>query len=166
MGWKVSVRLFTVALAAGSLAMIPLASPSSALTSKVSCGAELSAKPASTTGKITATASLSKCINLAPTAKNVSKINTATLSGTSTTTWANGKGTTLQKVTYKLATKAQGIGKCPPATTALRIFVTATTTGGTGAALKAIPKGSIGHSNICDRKDGTAVLEPGTRATF
>ena len=46
------------------------------------------------------------------------------------------------------------------------IFVTAKTTGGTGAAKTAIPKGSVGKSNICDRKDGTAVLEPGTRATF
>jgi hypothetical protein len=165
MGRKVSVRFFTVALAAGSLAMIPL-SPSSATTSKVSCGAEVSAKPASTTGKITAKASLSKCVNLAPTAKNVSKINTATLSGTSTTTWANGKGTTLQTVKYVLATKAQGLGKCPKATTTLRIFVTAKTTGGTGAALKAIPKGSTGKSSICDHKDGTASLEPGTKATF
>src|SRR5579862_3709878 len=163
---SVAVRLSAVALAAGSLAIIPL-SPSSATTSKVSCGAELSAKPASTTGIIKVTAKLSKCVNLAPTATDVSTVNTNKGTATAKTTWANGKGTTLQSLTYALATKAQGLGKCPktPTTTA-RIFVTAKTTGGTGAALKAIPKGSIGKTSVCERKDGTAVLEPGTKATF
>jgi len=165
MGRKVSVRLFAVALAAGSFAMIPF-SPLSATTSKVSCASEVSAKPSSTTGKITVTAKLSGCVNLAATATNKSSINTATLSGTSTTTWAGGKGTTIQSVKYTVATKAQGLGKCPAATSTTRVFVTATTTGGTGAALKAIPKGSVGKSSICEHKDSTGTLEPGTKATF
>jgi hypothetical protein len=166
MGRKVSVRFFTVALAAGSLAMIPFSTSSGAATSKVSCGAELSAKPKATTGIIKVTAKLSKCINLAPTATNVSTVNTNNGTATAKTTWANSKGTTLQSLSYKPATKAQGLGKCPAATTSARIFVTTKATGGTGAALKAIPKGSVGKSSICERKDGTAVLEPGTRSTF
>jgi hypothetical protein len=162
---KISTRFFVVALAAGSLAMIPLSAPSGA-ASKVSCGAELSAKPAATTGIIKVTAKLSKCINLAPTATDVSTVNTNKGTATAKTTWAGGKGTTLQSLSYKPATKVQGLGKCPPATTSARIFVTAKSTGGTGAALKAIPKGSIGKTSVCERKDGTAILEPGTRATF
>jgi hypothetical protein len=166
MGRKASVRIFAVALAAGSLAMIPLSGPSGASTSKVYCTKEVSAKPAATTGTIKVTAKLSACVNLAPTATNVSTVNTKTFKATAKTTWAGGKGTTLQNITYKAATKTQGIGKCPAATTTGRIFVTATTTGGTGAALKAIPKGSIGKTNVCEQKNGTAILEPGTKATF
>ena len=162
MGRKVSVRFFAVALAAGSLAMIPL-SPSGATTSKVYCTKLASAKPASTTGTIKVTAKLSGCVNLAPTATDVSTVNTKTAAATSKTTWANGKGTTLQSIKYA---SEKGLGKCPAATTSGRILVTATTTGGTGAALKAIPKGSVGKSSICEQKSGTATLEPGTHATF
>ena len=70
-----------------------------------------------------------------------------------------------QTVTYKAATKAQGLGKCPAGTTQ-RLFITAKTTAGTGAALTAIPKGSIGKSAVCLKKDSTSVLEPGTKSTF
>jgi len=164
MGRKVSLRFFAVALATASFAMVPF-SPLSATTSKITCASLMSAKPSSTTGKITVTAKLSGCVNLAATATDKSSINTATLSGTSTTTWAGGKGTTIQAVKYTLATKAQGLGKCPAGST-LRIFVAATTTGGTGAALKAIPKGSVGKSSICEHKDASAGLEPGTKSTF
>ena len=146
--------------------MIPLSGPSGAATSKVYCTKETSAQPAATTGIIKVTAKLSGCVNLAPSATDVSTVNTKTAKATAKTTWAGGKGTTLQSLSYKAATKAQGIGKCPKATTTGRIFVTAKVTGGTGAALKAIPKGSIGKTSVCELKNGTAVLEPGTKATF
>jgi len=157
---KVSVRFFAVALAAASLAMIPLTA-SSASTSKVSCTKEFSPAPKITTGTITVTSTLSGCVNLAPTATNTSTVKTATLSGTSTTTWAGGKGTTIQSVKYAIQ---KTLGKCPKGN--MRISVTATTTGGTGAALKAIPKGSVGKTSICsDTKKGSS-LEAGTKATF
>src|SRR5690348_7084105 len=113
MGRKLSVRVFAVALAAASLAMIPLSS-SGATTSKVYCTKEQSAKPASTTGTIKVTAKLSGCVNLAATASNVSTVNTKTAKATSKTTWASGKGTTLQSIKYA---SEKGLGKCPAGTT-------------------------------------------------
>jgi hypothetical protein len=160
MGRKVSLRFFAVALAAASFAMIPLTS-SSASTSKVYCTKEFSPAPKITTGTIKVTSKLSNCVGLAPTATNASTVNTKTLSGTSKTTWAGGKGTTLQSVKYVIQ---KTLGKCPKGN--LRIFVTAKVTGGTGAALKAIPKGSVGKTSICsDTKKGSS-LETGTKATF
>jgi hypothetical protein len=160
MARKVSVRFFVVAVAAASLAMVPLTG-SSASTSKVSCAKEFSPAPKSTTGTIKVTSSLSKCVNLAATATNASTVKTATLTGTSKTTWASGKGTTLQSVKYAIQ---KTLGKCPKGD--LRIFVTSTVTGGTGAALKAIPKGSIGKTSICSNSKTGSTLEPGTKATF
>jgi len=161
---KVSVRLTVLALAAGSLAMIPLSAPSGAAV-KVACTKEASGKPVTKGTTITVKATLSGC-----TASVGGKgTSVTTIKGSakpiSKTTWAGGKGTTTQTVVYKAATKAQGLGKCPAGTTQ-RLFITATTTAGTGAALKAIPKGSVGKSNICLKKDSTGVLEPGTKATF
>ena len=60
------------------------------------------------------------------------------------------------------AAKTQG--KCPAGTT--HLLVTFTTIGGSGAALKAIPKGSIGTASICLTKKATSTLEPGTKETF
>jgi hypothetical protein len=157
---KVSVRLCTVALVAASLAMIPMTA-SSASTSKVSCTKEFSPAPKITTGTIKVTSKLSGCVNLAPTATNASTVNTKTLSGTSKTTWAGGKGTTLQTVKYVIQ---KTLGKCPKGN--LRIFVTSTVTGGTGAALKAIPKGSLGKTSICSDTKKGSTLEAGTKATF
>jgi len=161
---KVSVRFTAVALAAGSLAIIPLSAPSSAAT-KVACTKEASGKPVTAGSTITVKATLGGCsASVGGSGKSVTTIK-GSAKPVSKTTWAGGKGTTTQTVTYKAATKAQGLGKCPAGTTQ-RLFITATTTGGTGAALKAIPKGSIGKSNICLKKDSTGVLEPGTKATF
>ena len=161
MGRKISVRFLAVALAAGGLATIALAAPSAAV-SKVSCSKEVSGKPSATTGNITVTAKLSGCVGLAPTATDVSTVNTKTAKATSKTTWAGGKGTTIQSVKYAAQ---KTIGKCPVGST--RLLVTATTTGGTGAALTAIPKGSVGKSSICENsKTSIGTLEPGTKSTF
>jgi hypothetical protein len=162
MGRSIPVRLLlATALAAGTLTVISVASPSGAAT-KVYCTKEVSAKPSATTGTIKVTAKLSGCVGLSATANNVSTVNTKTAKATAKTTWAGGKGTTLQSVKY-VAQKT--LGKCPAGSTG-RILVTATTTGGSGAALKKIPKGSVGKSSICTRKDSTGILEPGTKATF
>jgi len=162
MGRNVSVRLCAVALAAASLALIPLSGPTGAATSNVSCTKETSKKPSikGNTAKVTAT--LGGCVNLAPSGTNSSTINTKTLTGTSKTTWAGGKGTTTQSVKYKTLTT---LGKCPKGD--VRLAVTATTTGGTLAAATAIPKGSVGKSSICENaKTMIGTLEPGTKATF
>jgi hypothetical protein len=157
---KTSVRFFAVALAAGSLSMIPLSSPSGA-AGKVSCTKESSGAPVTAGGKTTVKATLSGCVNLAPSATSVSMIAAKT---TAKTTWANGKGTTLQSVKYAVASTQ---GKCGPKATTAHYIITATTTGGTGAALKAIPKGSVGKSSVCvNKKTSKGTLEPGTKSTF
>jgi hypothetical protein len=164
MGRKVSLRFFTVALAAGSLAMIPLSAPSGAAT-KVSCTKEVSGAPVShgsgSTAYLTVKATLSGCsASVGGSGVSVSTIKGAKV--TSKTTWAGGKGTSTQSVKYK----AQTIGKCPAATTN-RLLVTGTAIAGTGAALKVIPKGSIGKSFVCvNKKTSKGSLEPGTKATF
>ena len=162
MNLKVSARVLAVAVAAGSLATISLATPSGAV-SKVSCSKEVSGKPSATSGIITVKATLSGCVGgLGATATDVSTVNTKTAKATSKTTWAGGKGTTIQSVKY--ATQKTP-GKCP--TGDARLLVTATTTGGTGAAAKAIPKGSVGKSSICENtKTSIGTLEPGTKSTF
>src|ERR1700722_15639221 len=161
MGRKVSVRFLAVALAVAGLASIPLAAPSGA-ASKVSCTKEVSGKPSATTGNITVKATLSGCVGLAPTATDVSTANTKTAKATSKTTGAGGKGTTTQSVKYATQKSPE---KCAKGDTLL--LVTATTTAGTGAALKAIPKGSVGTSFICENpKTSIGTLEPGTKSTF
>ncbi len=159
-----SIRLLlATALAAGTLTTISLATPSAAAT-KVSCAKEAGGKPVShgsgSTAYLTVKALLSLC-SPSVGGKGTS-ITTVKKTITSKTTWAGGKGTSTQTVTEKAA--PGGRGKCKVGEA--RLLVTAKTTAGTGAALKVIPKGSIGKSLICLRKDSTSYLEPGTKATF
>src|SRR3954447_1754430 len=148
---RVSVRFTAVALAAGSLAMIPLSSPSSAAT-KVACTKLVGGKPVTHGSGSTAYITVKSLVSGCSASVGGKGTSVTTIKGSkppiSKTTWANGKGTTTQTVTYKAATKAQGLGKCPAGTTQ-RLFITAKATAGTGAALTAIPKGSIGKSAVC-----------------
>jgi hypothetical protein len=165
MGRHISVRLLlATALAAGTLTTISFAAPSSAAT-KVACGKEAGGKPVSHGSGSTAYLTVKATLGLCPTSVGTKGTSLTTVKGTkitSKTTWANGKGTTTQSITEKGATG--GKGKCKTGET--RLLVTGKTIAGTGAALKVIPKGSIGKSLICLRKDSTSYLEPGTKATF
>ena len=78
---------------------------------------------------------------------------------TSTITWASGKGTTLQTLTYK---SQKTLGKCPKASSG-RLLVTNTVTGGTN---KAIKKGTKSTTSLCIAKNNGATLEPGTFVVF
>jgi hypothetical protein len=163
MGRSIPVRvLVATALAAGTLTIISVPGPSGA-ASKVSCAKQSSGKPVGSGDVVKTTGTLSKCTGLkgATTAKTVATVNTVTLKATAKTTWANGKGTTTQSIKYKTG----AIGKCPAGTS--RIIVNATVIGGTGAAKKAIPKGSKGKSSVCvNGTTSKSTLEPGTKATF
>ena len=79
-------------------------------------------------------------------------------------TWAAKKGTTSNRFAGKVLVGDSG--KCPPHY--LRLLDTLTTTGGTGAAGRAIPKGSVGKMSVCglDARVPKVMLEPGTKATF
>ena len=162
MGRSIPVRLLlATALAAGTLTTISVAAPAGAAT-KVSCAKLVGGKPVTKAGVITVKSLVSLCsasVGTKGTSVTTIKPKQAPISKT---TWANGKGTTTQKIAYKTTT----IGKCNKAKGESRLIVTGTTTAGTGAALKAIPKGSVGKSNICLKKDSTSYLEPGTKSTF
>jgi hypothetical protein len=162
-----SFRLFAVALTVGALAAIPLASPASAATG-ASCSKLVSPAPVVIKGVTTSKATVSGCTPLSATGgsgKSVTQIGVKVAGKVvtlSTTTWAGGKGTTTETITY-VTTKSAG--KCPGGTS--HILSKATVTGGSGAALKAIPKGSKGQASVCvNTKTSAASLEPGTKFVF
>jgi hypothetical protein len=148
----VPVRLLAVALAAGSLIAIPFAAAASAVT-PVTCTKLAAPAPKGTTSVGT----ISGCTNTAATGgggKQVTNITKLTF----VITWNAGKGTTTAKINYKAGPKPN---KC--ATGSTLILATGTVTGGTGAALKAIPKGSKYSEAVCyDAKQVTSI-EPGTK---
>jgi len=152
---SVLVRLSAVALAAGSLASLPLTPATAAAAA--SCGKLVSNPPKGTTS----TSTISSCTPLSATGgSGKSATNLKTL--ISKTTWANGKGTTTVKVAYKAAPSQ---GKCPAGTT--HILSTGKVQSSTGAAAKVIKAGQASNASVCvNKKTSAASLEPGTRYTF
>jgi hypothetical protein len=148
----VPVRLLAVALAASSLMAIPLAEAASAVT-PVTCTKLVA--PAPKAGLSTGT--LSGCSNTAATGGGGKQVtNIAKL--TAVITWNAKKGTTTMKISYKAGPK---VNKCAHLSTL--ILATGTVTGGSGAALKAIPKNSKYSEAVCyDAKQNTTI-EPGTK---
>ena len=128
----VPIRMVAVALAASSLMAIPLAEMASAAVVPVTCTKLVAPAPKGNTS----TGTLSGCSNTAATGgggKQVTNISKKT----AVITWNAKKGTTLFTISYK-----GGPTKNKCATGSTLIVATGTVTGGTGAALKAIPKGS------------------------
>jgi len=161
---KVSVRFAAVALATGSLAMIPLATPASALTPSVTCS-KLAGKTTISGKNATTTSSLSLCTPSALSAGATSTVTTPVANtfgkATSKLTWRNGKGTTTVVQQYK-QTKTQG--KCPKGQ--LHILLTGTTKTSTGAAAKIIKAGETISGSICtntSKQPYVSSLEPGTK---
>jgi len=156
---SVLVRLSAVALAAGSLALLPLTPASAAAAA--SCTKLVSGAPITVKGVPTSKSTISGCTPLAATGgKGTSVTNLKTL--ISKTTWAGGKGTTTVKVAYKGAPKQ---GKCPATTT--HILSTGKVTASTGAAAKVIKPGQASTASVCvNKKTSAASLEPGTKYTF
>jgi hypothetical protein len=90
------------------------------------------------------------------------KVVTKITSPTSTVVWAGGKGTTVVKQSTKAGPKPN---KCPSGTTLL--ILTGTVVGGSGAALKAIPKGQAASDFLClNTKTDATTLEPGTVSKY
>jgi hypothetical protein len=164
MGRRSPLPLFVAtALAVGTFGVISVAGPSGA-ASKVSCAKQNSGKPAGSGDVVKTTGLLSKCTGVAgaTTAKTVATVNTKTLKATTKTTWAKHKGTTTQKIKYKVE---KTLRKCPKGTS--RITVTATVTGGTGVVAQGTQKGSVGKSSVCvNGTTSKSTLEPGTKVTF
>ena len=150
---SVPVRLVAVALAASSLMAIPLAEAASAAVVPVTCTKLVAPAPKGTTS----TGTISGCSNTAATGGGGKQVTNITKL-TAVITWNANKGTTLLKISYKAGPK---VNKCAKGSTL--IVATGSVTGGTGAALKAIPKGSKYSESVCyDAKQNTTI-EPGTK---
>jgi hypothetical protein len=110
-----------------------------------------------TTGKITVSGSgtLSGCGDTKNTGGS-GKLVASLGKKTGVITW-NKTGTTTFKFTYVIEAKDT---VCSPKTDK-EIKETATTTGGTGAAVKSIPKGQVATTTICE-KGSTVTLAPGS----
>jgi hypothetical protein len=156
----VPIRVIAVAVATVSSFALPL-SVSASAAAVPQCNKLVSPPPVKINGVLTGKSAVSLCTPVASigaSGKQVVeigiKVNGKTITR-STTTWASGKGTTIQTLVYKvLANK----GNCP-AGSAARFLVTGAVTGGTN---KAIAKGAKSTSNLCIAKNNSATLAPGT----
>ena len=164
---RVSIRFAAVALAAGSLATIPLATPASAVIpphvvcSKLVATTTIAGSPAKATTK----SAISMCTPAALSAGGSSTTVTpaSQLFGkiTNKITWKNGKGTTTVVQQYKTVT---GTSKCPKGQSHIKL--TGTTKTSTGAAAKIIKAGEPITASICTNTSKTpyvSTLEPGTK---
>ena len=149
----ISVRLLAVALAASSLTAIPLAQSATAAVTPVTCTKLIAPPPV----KTTSTGTISGCSNPAATGgggKQVTNITKLTF----VITWNNKKGTTTASIKYKAGPK---VNKCAKGSSL--ILATGVVTGGSGAALKAIPKGSKYSESVCYTTKLVTTLQPGTK---
>jgi hypothetical protein len=156
----VSRGLIVVALAAGSLLAAPLAGPASAAAPPATCN---SPKSVVNIKKSTATFTLTACTNPKATGGsgsavvNFKKLGTGS-SVAGTITW-HGTGTT----TFSLSTKAgKTPNKCAKGT--LEFISSGKVLGGSGAALKGIPKGSpVSETTCSNATTGASSIYPGTK---
>jgi hypothetical protein len=152
----IPIRLLVVAVAASSLTAIPLAQAASAATGTVCTGA----KTVTNVKTFIATTTLTGCTNAPATGgKGVEVVNFKNTSAiTATITW-NKTGTTLLKISEKGGPK---VNKCPAGSVA-EIVSTGSVTGGTGSALKLIPKGTKLSESVCYNSKNVVTLYPGSK---
>ena len=159
-----SIRLIAVALAAGSMIAVPLAQSASAAG-----GATCSkATTVNNLAKFINTATMSVCTNPAATGgKGVMVTNFKNLKKITATVKWNKTGTTTLSITQKKATAAQ-ISKCAKTVGkgASAASSSGVVTGGTGAALKGIPKGSKFSETVCYSAKSVVSLYPGSKIVF
>ena len=162
-----SIRVIAVALAAGSLIAVPLAESAPAAV-QATCSKAVTKQDLK---HFIATTRLSVCTNPAATGgKGVMVFNyknyatTGKISGK--VTW-NKTGTTVIAIKTGKATKAQ-IAKCVKTVGkgASAATSTGTVTGGTGKALKGIPKGSKFSETVCYSTKSVVTLYPGSKVVF
>lgn len=155
MGHRKPIRLIAAAIAAGSLMAVPLSSPASAATpatcSKATFGKNTS-KPVMT-GKILSCTKPTATGGQGSFTSNYSDIKAIK----SKITWAGGKGTTTMLSSMTVGKKPN---KCGDGN---RLNISGKVTGGTGAALKGIPKGSPFVMIVCLSPKLVTTLYPGTK---
>ena len=159
---KVSIgaRALVIAVSAGSLLAVPLATSASAAAAQpASCG-KITTKVVASVIHITE----SKCLPAAATGgggTGTTAAGTGKLSGSQINTikWNGGKGTT--KASIKFAPNKKGNGKCAKGTS--RLTITGKVLTSTGAAAKVIKAGQAVTASVCVNSKTTATtLEPGT----
>jgi len=159
---QVPIRLIAVALAAGSLMLVPLAAPGSAATPTGPQCTKIVSPPPTTINKVlTSKSTVSSCTPTATTGgsgKSVTQIGVTykgkKVQAVSTTTWAGGKGTTIATLSYTAAK----LGNCPKGTI-LREITTGAVVGGTNKLIKV---GSKESATVCVAKNDSATLAPGS----
>jgi hypothetical protein len=154
-------RALVIGVAAGSLLLVPLAAPASAVTQPAKCG-KITTK---TVGKVIHI-TVSKCTPLSATGGSgtgTTSSGTGALKGKTVNkiTWASKHGTSTMAISFAPTT----LGKCPKTTT--RLSITGKVTASTGLAAKVIKKGQPVTAKVCVNKKTAAVaLEPGTVEKF
>ena len=151
-----SVRTLAVALAVGSLIAIPLTGSSSAAT-PVTC---LNPKSVTNIKTFTSTITLTSCTNAAATGgKGTAVDNFKVLTKQLVKITWNKTGTTTLTITKGVTPK---VNKCPKGQ--VEFDESGAVTGGTGAALKGIPKGSPYSESVCaNTTTGATTMRPGTK---
>ena len=156
---SIGARALVIAVAAGSLIAVPLATSASAATQPASCG-KISTK---TVGKVIHITE-SKCLPVAATGgggTGTTSAGTGKLSGSQINTikWNSNHGTT--KAAIKFAPNKKGIGKCPKGSS--RLSITGKVLSSTGLAAKVIKANQPVTASVCVNSKTSAVsLEPGT----
>jgi len=161
---QVPTRLIVVALAAGSLIMVPLAAPGSATVPAGPQCTKIVSPPPTTINKVsTSKSTVSGCTPTATTGgsgKSVTQLGVTykgkKVEALSTTTWAGGKGTTTATLSY--ASAKGGLGNCPHGSI-LREVTSGLVVAGTNKLIKI---GSKESATVCVAKNSSATLAPGT----
>jgi hypothetical protein len=158
---SIPVRLFAVAVAAGSLMALPLGGSASAAAG-ATCAASTNVNKGTT-----ATSHLSKCLPLSVTGgKGLQVVNFKNLQKiTGKVTW-NGTGTTLFNVTKNTAGPKPN--KCPVVGGKKTVYLITSghITGGTGKAVKAIKVGQVFSESLCYDSKGNVTLYPGSKIVY
>jgi hypothetical protein len=158
----VPVRFLAAGLAAASLVAVPFAASASAAVPGVTCGV---GKIVFSTKTFTATEPLTGCTVPAATGgKGTAVLNFKNVKAiTGKITWTK-TGTTTLKIAATAGSKAQtAVCVTKAGKGASAEVATGTVTGGTGAALKGIPKGGKFSETICFSSKLVLTLYPGTK---
>jgi uncharacterized protein YkwD len=153
-------RRVAITIAGASLALVPFVGRAAAVTTAAHCTNRVVRASTSVGGPRTSTAILSGCTPVSATGGwGISVTNLAT--HVSKTTWAEHRGTTIERVT---ATATPGPNRCPAGT---RLFViTGRIIGGSGAAMTVLSIGMTVSARVCVRPHAPAIVEPGALFRF
>jgi uncharacterized protein YkwD len=156
---SIRCRRTAIVVAGFAVMVVPFVRPASAaITAR--CATRVVRASAPVHGDRTTTAILGGCTPVSVTGGSGVSV-TDLVTHVSTTTWAERKGTTIERVG---AYAAPGPNRCPQGT---RLFViTGTVIGGSGAAMTVLSVGLQLSARVCVRAHAPATVEPGSVLRF